>query len=285
MRAAVTNAPIALDKHINIFAYDDYKEFVLNRMKLYPNEGYGQFRKFAKALNMSTASVSLIFKGDRHLMEEKALEAALYFGLSGRKTDYFLLLVQYAVAGSAKLKKYYQEKIAQMREQQNKLANRVVTNLSLSEHDKAIYYSEWLYAAIRVCLALPNCQSVDAISQVLKVSPMRVSQALEFLVSVGIINEKQGTYHVNEVDFHLEPDSPYIMQRQLQWRIKAMRFMEENRLYDHKGFFFTAPMSISKKSADEFHAKIIDLILSLKESVAKEKPEVLFNFNIDWFPF
>lgn len=79
----------------SIFSFDDYKDFVRNRIKTMPRQGHGEMSRIAKALRMHPTRVSHIFNGEMNLTGEQACDLAKHLGLSDLEADYFLALVQF----------------------------------------------------------------------------------------------------------------------------------------------------------------------------------------------
>ena len=69
-------------------------------------------------------------------------------------------------------------------------------DLELSEENKAIYYSNWIYVAIRNLTAIDGYQSPTAIAERLQLPSRLVSEALDFLVrnQLCVVTEKGYSY-------------------------------------------------------------------------------------------
>ena len=92
---------------MNIFGFDNYKEFVRAKVKSMPRKGHGQYLKIAKLLGIHTTMVTHIFKGDSHLSIEQALKLAEHWGSSENETEYFVCLVQFERAANQKSRSYF----------------------------------------------------------------------------------------------------------------------------------------------------------------------------------
>lgn len=71
------------------------------------------------------------------------------------------------------------------------IQNRVKIDLKLELAQQAIFYSDWIYSAIRQSTAIPKIKTSDEISKFLSLSPKIVLQALEFLVREGLVSLKK----------------------------------------------------------------------------------------------
>src|SRR5690606_26718726 len=66
------------------------------------------------------------------------------------ETDYFALMVQYERAGTTELKKYIEKKIEALRLEALKLSKRISHEKKLSDNQRSIFYSSWLYSAVHL---------------------------------------------------------------------------------------------------------------------------------------
>ncbi len=265
---------------MNIFDFDDYKEFVKKKIDSMPKKGYGQFRKIALALNMSTVAISLVFKGERNLTEEQGLDLTEYLALTPKESQFFLLMLRKARAGSYKLAQYYQKELEGYQLQMQQLQHRLPQNIHLSESVKNRYYSDCLYAAFRIAVGIKDLQTLDALAKYFKLSIAKASDICDFLSENGFVIMQAGRILPTTQRFHLEATSHHIRWRQIQWRLKGFNKME---LADNSNLFFTAPMCISSADAKRIKRELTQFIEDLSKSVGKSKPSVLYCLNIDWF--
>ena len=128
---------------MKVFDFENYKDFVTNRIKSMPNRGRGQFRKMSEYLNVHTTLVSQIFKGIKDLTLEQACGVADFFGLSELETEYFISLVQLERAGSERYREILRKQIAELKDKAQDLSRRLPPAQILSEENKAIFYSNW----------------------------------------------------------------------------------------------------------------------------------------------
>src|SRR5690349_12986745 len=110
---------------MSIFEFANYKEWVLSFIQNMPKRGYGQFRKIAQHLNVSSVIVSQIFKGNRDLTIEQAYDLATYFGMTELETKYFLLMVQSERSGTRRLSQHYKNELRILKEKAQDLKNLV----------------------------------------------------------------------------------------------------------------------------------------------------------------
>ena len=75
---------------MNLFETDDYKQFVMFRVKAMPKKGRGQLLKMARHLKMHSTMVSHIFRGEKHLTPEQAFRLCEFLGLTEIEQKFFL---------------------------------------------------------------------------------------------------------------------------------------------------------------------------------------------------
>lgn len=268
---------------MDIFKFSKYKDFIQKWVESQSGRGRGQYGKMAEALGISSVLISQIFKGEKNLSLEHAYLLTEYLGLTPPERDYFILLVQFDKAGSHKLREYFQQQIKTIQKERSENLKQVLQqDISLSETDKAIFYSNWLYSAIRLQTSIKGFHTLDALTNYFQLPRDQVSEILNFLVDKNLIAKTDKGFEMGPQRTHLESNSPYIKARQISWRVKAFEKMD-NKNSGH--FFYTAPMSISEKQMQVLKEKLTDLIKELTHELINDEPEHLACLNIDLFRF
>ena len=267
---------------MRIFEFDQYKDYVLVRIKAMPQAGRGEFQKIAHALKMHTTLVSQVFRGKKDLTLEQACALADYFSLTELETEYFICLVQLERAGTDRLRRMLKRQRTVMREKGLELGQRIQPDKALTGETKAIFYSNWYYSGVWLLTSIPKYQDVESISKYFDLPEAQARRIVEFLLNAGLCAEQDGRITMVGQRTHLEANSPLISRHHLNWRMKAMsRF--ENLSPDE--LVFSAPMSIAVGDGPvirEALAKLIETVASIVKNTASEKVSCL---NIDWFNF
>jgi len=267
---------------MSIFDFDNYKKFVLTWVRQQSKSGYGQFKKMAEHLAVSSVLLSQVFKGDRQLSTEQALELAEYLNLLEIEKKYFVLLVRKERAGSKKLERHIQTEIQELLSQAQKLKTRIEQKAELNSEDQALFYSSWHFSALRLATDIPELRNVAQLSERFALDPQVVKSALEFLVEKGLCVLEQGELRLGPSIVFLSADSPYINSRHLGWRIKAGAQMG---LKNKEDLYFTCPIVCSAKSKNLIRNKLLNLITEVLKEVKDSPSEDLACLNIDWFGF
>lgn len=266
---------------MRIFDYIDYKEFTKDWLKSRPKGGRGEWTRLAQVAQTHKAAISQVFRGDKNLSPEQALRVARHLELRTKEARYYVLLNDYARAGSADLRDLYKELIEREQESQQELAQRLPRARELSGEEKAIFYSNWIYSAVRVLTSIPGFQNSTDIAKRLKIPKSSVDSVCEFLLQTGLCIENAGRLAPGAQSTFLEAKSPLISRHHGNWRVKAM---EKHPLINpREEICYSAPMSLSSSDVKKIREILAKTIENADEVVGPSACEKLFCLNIDWF--
>jgi len=266
---------------LRIFDFEDYKVYVRARIEASPNRGRGELTRISHATGAHKTTLSQVFKGDKELSLEQALKLARYLELNGAETEYFVLLVDAARAGSEDLKKHFEKQLADRREAHRKLINRVTRSRELSSEERSIYYSNWIYSAVRNLTAIEGMGTLPALARRLGLDLRYLEKIVVFLLATGLCVEKKGILSPGPQMTHLEAESPIVARHHGNWRIKAME--HHPVLNSDRELAYTAPMTLSVKDAARIQATLADVVAEVDRVVGPSPSEALYCLNLDWF--
>jgi hypothetical protein len=149
----------------------------------------------------------------------------------------------------------------------------------LAEKDQAVFYSSWYFSAIRLLIALEGEKSPELIAEKLNLPQSTVNRALDFLISVGLVVEKDGKLEVGEARTYVDRDSLFIARHHSNWR---MRTMEQFNHVQAEELVFTNPITVSEKDFLKVREEIIKFIESFRKIADPSPAEILCCLNIDW---
>lgn len=268
---------------MTVFDFKDYREFLKTWMAAQPKQGWGQAAQLSRRLKISSVLLSQILNGHRELSPEHAHALCDFLGLSTLQTRYFMTLVEVSRAGTSSLKKYHESQLNDLRQSAQELRSKIPTDLQLSEHDKAIFYSDWRYSALRLATSIETHQSVPALAERFDLPVSKVRALIDFLVQVGLVVENSGQLQMGPSSTHLPASSPHAKTRHLTWRVKAMEEIQNSDSSDN--LHYCAPTSISSEDAVIVKAELGDWISKFVGRVKKSKPQELKCLVIDWFSY
>lgn len=268
--------------------YLDYKEYIQARIKALPKQGRGEFRRLAQALGVHTTLISQIFNGPRDLTLEQAQEVCEYFVLSEREARIFLLLVDYARAGTVKLKAHFKREISRLQLEAQDLQKRLTQDKTLTPEEQARFYSRWTYSGIRLFSSVLTKQQardpVRAISEALELHPSHVAQVLEYLVDRGLIKKPDGRagFELGAQRIHVASDTPWVMQHHRNWRALTLARAEKSNAVPADDLLFTSPLTIAEADRPKVRKLILGLIDDVAQVVKGSDADSLSVLNIDW---
>lgn len=267
---------------MTVFEFENYKIFVNKRILEMPKKGRGQYRRMANFLAINSVNVSQIFKGERHLSVEQACELSEFLGLSELESQYFVALVEWERAGSARLKNVKKKLLNEIHEKSQNLKHRLKQDKQLTEETKAVFYSNWYYSGIRLLSSIKGFNSEDRIAAYFNLPLSTVNRVLEFLVQTGLCKVENGQYQMGPKSTHLEASSPLVTRHHMNWRVKGMEKMG-NLSQDE--LFLSLPASLSEKAMREIRSELVKTVEHITGLIDNSKEEQLVCLNIDLFKF
>jgi len=266
-----------------VFDFAGYKEFLNRWIRAQPQGGRGEVQRLSKELRMHPTRVSQILHQDSvHFTPEQAHSVSAYLELSEIESEYFRLLVDVERAGTLPLRKAIAKKIAKIKTEAQELVNRVPRDVQLSEADKAVFYSNWYYSAIRMCTSIPELQTIDAIARRSGLPKEKVRQTLQFLIETGLCVFNENHYEIGPSRTYLESSSPLIQRHHANWRLKAMQNHEHLKEND---LAYTGVMSLSVRDRAKVRESLAKVIESTASMAVDSPSETGACLLIDWFEF
>lgn len=269
------------EKQIDIFEYtDDYRDPLNDILKLKGRIRKGSRGALAKAIRCQGAYISQVLAYKAHLNLEQAERLNEYFGHNRQEAHYFLLLVQKTRASTASLKKYFHEQLEDLQRQRLNLRQRFQAENKLSESDQSIYYSSWIYGAIRVLLTIPEFQTPEKIAAKLKITLNQTKEVLNFLCLRNLAKLEEGKYITTETTMYLGDDSIMLKKHHTNWRMRAIHSLDYIRPDD---LHYSSVISLSHADAVEIKKIIVGFLEEVRAVIKKSPEEELFSFDIDFF--
>lgn len=266
----------------SIYEFNDYKKYLKSWLNQQPKAGRGLIKKMADHLRMSSTMMSHILSGEKHFSMEAAHDLTIFIDLDEMESEFLLLLISYAKAGSFALQERYRKKIQSEQKKASEITNRVKADLELPEVAKTVFYSHWLYTGIRNMSACPGLQNIDEIADHLNLPRAIIKKVVDFLVKNELCIEKNGKLQPGPKQTHVGHQSPLVSRHHQNWRLQGFSKMIDS---DDKNLFFTAPMSLSHETAELIRQKIPTFIEEIINLVRPSPSESVRCLNIDWFDY
>ncbi|MFS4459481.1 TIGR02147 family protein [Bdellovibrio sp. HCB2-146] len=273
-----------MSNSLNVFEFEDYRVFLKTYLSDEANQASGARKRLLLSTGISSSLLTQILSEAKQLSTEQAYEIALHIGFTEKETDYFLNLVEIGRAGSVKLKERLRKKMLEMQNESQQISAQVNRNIILTEEQKVLYYSNWLYTAIRNLIATPYGKSIQTLADKLGVPESKVEGVVQFLLESNLVTRGAESFDHKPGYTHLDASHPMILRHHQNWRQRAVHRMDH---YKENHFHYTCPMAISNEAAKVLRASLLDQIKSLNATLQNhpEEPETAFCLNIDFFEY
>lgn len=264
----------------NIFEFQDYKAYLGAWIVSQPNGGRGIKSRIAEHARCHLAYISQVLSGVSHFSLEQAdaLQPLLEHG--EEEANYFLLLIEFARAGTPSLSKHFERRIQKVLDQRAQLKNRFTDKRSLNTEDQTIYYSHWAYIAVHMAVLNPKLRTAGAIARYFDLSVSKISQILDFLASVGLVKNERGVFAPGEVRIHLGHDSPMISKHHTNWRIQAVRSLERETQQE---LHYSGVISVSFANLPKVREVMIRTLEDVRKIVKDSEDDAVYCYSLDLF--
>lgn len=265
----------------NIFAHNDYKKYLNAKLDELDDGGRGSRARMSKEIGCQTAYTAQVLRGSGHFSLEHAEAINDFLAHTEEQGLFFLLLVQHARAGTEKLRARFKKQIQAALEGQALLKNRLGVTENLSAQNQVIYYSSWIFGAVHALVSIPGYQTHEAIAKHLDISKRQAADALEFLLQSNLLTKDSGgRIKIGKARIHLGADSPLIGKHHINWRLQAIRSIE-NQILD--SLHYSSVVSLSADDFRKVREMLIESIQKIRPVIDRSKEEHLGCFNIDLF--
>jgi uncharacterized protein (TIGR02147 family) len=266
---------------MTVYNFTDIRSLLKTFISELPRKGRGEGTKIARRLGVSTTLVSQVLAGDKHFTPEQTRILCEHLGLSGGEADYLMFLGQMDRAGTQELRRYWKSKLEELRKRGQKVSNRVKAKRVLDDRERAVFYSNPLYSAIRLFTSVgTEGKSLAEICERFEISHGKAAEIVNFLVECGLCVEKRDRFSMGAQSTHLEQGSPHLLKHHSNWRIRALRQSED--LLESE-LMYTAPVSLSRADFAALREEMVEFIKKVLAKVHASPAEEIACFNLDFF--
>lgn len=265
---------------MDIFLFKDYRKF-LNYWLIQEKKNHRlNASLLAEKIRVHPTFISQVLNGNKDLSFEQWVSVCELMGLTEVENDYLRFLLLLNRSGTKDARAFYQKKIDEILKRRLRLTERMKEHKQLNDQDKAIFYSSWIYSAIRLFASCDGGQTLEQISEKFQISKNKTEEIVNFLCSNELCFLEKGKIQLGSQHVHIPANSPYIIRHHTNWRLKAVNSLENT---SEAELNFTAPMSISKKDFSMIREKIVKLIQETVEIAKASEAEDLATLTIDFF--
>lgn len=265
-----------------LFEHDDVRDYIKELLSKRPRGGRGELRLIADKIGAHTTLISQILSGSRSFTEDQGFDLCSYFELSEVEAEYLQLLVRIERASTVKYRNFLKQKLTRFRQETEKISKRFTTELELSDSQRAIFYSSWIYSAIRIFCGLSESgQTLEDIMNRFSLNRIKAVSILNFLVESQICSFENDRYKNGRKRTYVDRGSIYFQKHHSNWRLKSIE-RSENITDDDR--LYTVTMGIAEKDYQKLKDEVTKLLSSFSKILEKsEEPDQLVCFNCDLF--
>ncbi len=174
-----------------------------------------------------------------------------------------------------------QEKLEELRTASKKLSARIKHDRNLSDAEKSVFYSSWLFSAVHLFSSTEEKGvTLEDVTQRFDLSRAKAAEILHFLCDSQLCKESKGRFAMGTQSTFVPQGSPHLTRHHLNWRIRAM---EKAEAVSDDELMYTAQISISKRDFAKVRELAVAFIKEVNEIAKPSVAEDIVNLNLDLF--
>ena len=266
-----------------VFDFIDYKKYLVQQLGMKTDQGVRGVRsRLAEAIECQPAYVTRVLDGDAQLSMEQAEATNLYLGHGDDEADFFLLLTQLGRAGTQSLRARLTRERERRLTTRFDLKNRLAVRETLSEQHQLMYFNRWQNAAVHMALLVPSLGDKEAIAKRLEMPMSQLNEAIDLLVSFGLIARDGDRFTMGAKRLHLGKDDLLIARHHTNWRMRAIHAIDRDATI---GLHYSSVVSIAKGDVAKIHEMLVRAIADAKAVIKDSREETLASFCLDFYEF
>jgi uncharacterized protein (TIGR02147 family) len=265
---------------MTIYSYTDYRLFLGAYLTKLPHKGRGEVTRMAQAIGVTPSLLSQVLSESKNLNLEQAQELCEYLELTSHESEHFLLMVQYQRAGTKKLGDYFKKKLQLSFEASIEVKQKVRQDKNLTDNDKALFYSHWLYVAIWLFTSIGKGKSLEDVASEFKLSREEASKILHFLTNTGLTLYENEKYTMGPQSIYISRESPHLIRHHTNWRLRAIEACDKITTDE---MIVTAPISLSESDFKKVRARLSEVLKEVVDTAIASDADRVACFNLDFF--
>lgn len=262
-----------------IFDSTEYKEYLEIALEATGRTVKGVRTRFAEAVGCRPGYITQIISGPAHLSLEQADLASVFLNHTEEESEYLLLLVILARAGTERLRKKIEAQVHRKQAERHNLKSRFKVK-SLSGEQQLTFYSHWHYLAVLTTLSVPSFQTKESLSEKLNLPLKKITAIVDFLEQTELVVRQKNRFVPGVQRTHLGKDSVMLPKHHLNWRLQAMQSIENVKEGD---LHYSSVIGISKKDVHRVRERIIQALEDIATIIEPSKEECIYSLCIDYF--
>src|SRR5690606_31001897 len=123
---------------------------------------------------------------------------------------YFLAMVHKDRTQDQELKKYWEQKLEEIRLSTQTIKEKVKAQTELDDHIKAKFYSSYLFSAIRLFTSIGRGKTLSEICEKFKITRQKAQEIINFLLENNLVINTNGLYQMGVQSTHISKESDYV---------------------------------------------------------------------------
>lgn len=259
----------------SIFEYTHYKTFLKAQTKL-----RGRKSVLAEAMGIQPTYLSQVLNGNAQLNLEQVESLNRFLHHTEDESHFLLLLVQKEKAGTKTLENYFQKQIDELYLKRLDLTKRLGAQNTLSEEDRNIYYSSWVYGALHMAVTVPQLRTRESLLKHFNMTSERFQQVVDFLLRTGMITERGREFYPGPTFMRIGKEAHQIIKHHTNWRNQAIEALEREASHD---LHYSAVVTLSEKDALKIKDHLLQAIHDNIEIIKKSPEEKIYVYTLDFF--
>lgn len=265
---------------MDIFEYTNYRQYLQSLVKNREAKGKTQV-ELANAMGCQAAYFSQVLKEKADLTEDHAIKLCVFLDFNGIKTEYFLVILRIARAGTSQLKSYLEKTREKLIADYQEVEGRISTSKRKGSSEDNVYYcSSWIPAVIHSGTSCEAYQTILELSKRFNIESSVVDYHLQSLEKYGLVEFKNGKWLFKGGSLHIPKNSALDQSFQISRRIHAMNSIAKRKTDDiHYSMVFSADITTVKKIRQSF----IDTIEETHKISVASPSEDVYALCLDFF--
>lgn len=263
-----------------VFDFTDYRKYLAQSLDERSRTMRGARSRLAEFLDVKPGYISQVLSGLSDLSVDQAGRANSFFCHTDEQGFYFILLVEFARSGYHETRELLGRQIKRHQKNYLNLKKTFSQQETLTGDQRNIYYSSWQFSAIFVALTVPKLQTKAALSEHFRLPPKRISEVIEFFVSIGLVKDTKGRLSLKSNSIHLAADPINMSRYHMNWRMMAIRSYESQGSND---MHYTSIVSLSEEDAFRIKRKLLEELEEVRSIVKDSKEEKVCSLLLDFF--
>jgi uncharacterized protein (TIGR02147 family) len=264
----------------DIFSYIDYRLYIKDFCnEIHESKPFFSYRYIGqKAGVKSTGLISWVVMGKRNLSAHLIHKLSKIMRLSGKEAAFFEVLVNYNQSKQTEEKQFYLEKMLSIKK----------VRADVVEQDRAAFYSEWYYSAIRELIAIHQVKDEEQIAAIMRptIKKYEARDALDLLVRLGLIKKNaKGFYERGSAVLTSSPAIDAAVIHNFQFVTMQLAQSSLHRFKREERDVSTVTLSCDQEAIGRIREKIAEMRSEvLKIACACKNPDQVFQLNTQIFP-